>query len=212
MRVICVWHRVVIISRKGKTARVIWLPVRLWVIRSRDSTRADGEPREHTVPDSYLAGGKTDAKAIEILHCWTKTKTIGLGRVLVIAQDPFLLTVSPSWTIPGFLSTTVQIMMAQVETLKTHDAWLFPFQLLFSGYLRTFASHPSSTPCRKPIIQAMDALMVCPLCTPLSVGHTLHSSPLLILPPLPFWAFLLFSMKDRSTQRVKCRGEGLKSK
>lgn len=63
--------------------------MRLGPIISRDSTRADGDPRKHLVPDSYLAGGETEATAMEILNCWMRTRTVVLSRALVIAQYPF---------------------------------------------------------------------------------------------------------------------------
>lgn len=63
--------------------------MRLGTIRSGDSTRADGKPREQMVPDSCLAGGETEARIGEILNCWVRTRTIVLGMALVTAQYPF---------------------------------------------------------------------------------------------------------------------------
>lgn len=75
-------------QEEGRQPGWFWPPVRLWAIRNRDSTRADGGTRVHMTPDSYLAGGKTDPKAMETFHRCMRTKTILLGRVLVIAQYP----------------------------------------------------------------------------------------------------------------------------
>lgn len=78
----------------------------LGTILSRDSTRAVESQENIMVPDSYFAGGETEARAMEILNCWMGTST------------HFVNSTPPSRKIPEFLSITLQITTVQIDTLR----------------------------------------------------------------------------------------------
>lgn len=105
-------------------------------------------PSQHLVPDLHFADDKTRAKVTGILSGWVRTKTMALGKVLFIAQLNHFVKSPYSRKIIAFLSTMVQTTTMQIDTLKTHDPRLVPFQtpsVLTFNLSSLTSTHPEQT-------------------------------------------------------------------